>query len=138
MREKTGMKRIILFVILLTLMRIDVNGQDELKSRDEGLICCFDSQPTFPGGTDSLRSFIYRNLKYPRGVFEYEGRVFVEFIVNEDGSLTDLVVIRGLCDLCDRNAIEVLSKMPKWIPAKRKDRPVRSKFSLPISYRLSN
>ena len=82
------------------------------------------------GGYDSLRSFIERNLRHP--LEDVMGSVFVELVINKDGSASDFKIKRGLCKKCDQNATEVLKKIPKWNPAKVKDIPVRQKLVLPV------
>jgi Gram-negative bacterial TonB protein C-terminal len=92
--------------------------------------------PSYPGGIDSLKTFIKKNLKYQEGRTDYVGVVYVGFTVKEDGSTTDFKVVRGLCDICDKNAIETLEKMPKWIPALIDDKPTRSRMVFPVKYEL--
>lgn len=100
------------------------------------LNCPVEQSPAFPGGLDSLKSFISKNLKYPYKRQDVEGKVFVQFVVNEDGSISDVNVIKGLCEPCDKNAIEVISKMPKWIPGKVQDKIVKTKMVIPIKFEL--
>jgi len=108
--------------------------KDSIDS-NEKLVCYFEPQPKFPGGLTSLKNFIKQNLERPRAIAEYEGTVYVEFVVNEDGSLTDFKIIRGLCNICDSNAIETLKKMPKWIPTRVDNKAIKSKMVVPVNYR---
>lgn len=89
------------------------------KSAGQVFSCPIEQSPAFPGGLDSLRNFISKNLKHPRK--DIEGKVFIQFAVNKDSSLSDIEVIKGLCKSCDKNAMEVISKMPNWIPGKIQD-----------------
>jgi protein TonB len=108
--------------------------EQDLINSNEKSVCYVERQPKFPGGFDSFKNFIKQNLEYPRAIAEYEGTVYVEFVVNEDGSLTDFKIIRGLCDICDNNAIETLKKMPTWIPARVDNKAIKSKIVIPVSY----
>lgn len=97
-----------------------------------------EQQPEYPGGMDALRSFLSRNLQYPRPAASagVSGRVFVSFVVNTDGSLTDIQVLKGIGFGCDEEAVRVMQKMPRWKPGKQSGRTVRVKFNLPISFTL--
>lgn len=89
---------------------------DTLNSPD--CIYISDPVPEYPGGHQAMNVFIKKNLKYPKRE-DGKGKVFVQFTVsNEDGSLSDFKVMKGLAVEFDKNAIEVLKKMPNWIPAK--------------------
>lgn len=95
-------------------------------------VCYFPPMPTFSGGEKSLREFINSTLKSPEQCIE--GRVYIQFIVDENGTISDAKVVKGLCELCDKNALELFSKMPNWIPAKVN--PASVKMVLPVIYRL--
>lgn len=110
----------------------------QADKKDSVIIDPIERAPTFPGGIDSLKKFISSNLKYPYKRLDIEGIVYVEFIVNEDGSVSDSKVVKGLCTPCDKNAIEVVSKMPKWIPGKMFDKIVKMKMVYPVKYKSSD
>lgn len=97
-----------------------------------------EQQPAFPGGLDGLRNFLSKNLHYPRQAASagVSGRVYVSFVVNTDGSLTDVQVLKGIGFGCDEEARRVVSNMPRWQPGKQSGRAVRVKFNLPISFSL--
>ena len=95
------------------------------------------SKPSYPGGMDSLYRFISKNLKWPHQTPEVEGKVFVGFTVTVDGSVSDLRIIKGLCETCDRNSLEVFSKMPKWLPATENGKPIKSEMVIPIYFKLN-
>lgn len=94
-----------------------------------------EEQPTFNG---DLYGFIGSKLKYPDEAKELgiQGKVFVTFVVEKDGSVTDVKVLRGIGGGCDEEAIRVVSSMPKWSPGKQRGEAVRVQFNLPISFRL--
>ncbi|WP_018620944.1 energy transducer TonB [Spirosoma luteum] len=97
-----------------------------------------EQQPAFPGGMDGLRNFLSKNLNYPRQATSanVSGRVYVSFVVNIDGSLTDIQVLKGIGFGCDEEARRVINSMPRWQPGRQSGRAVRVKFNLPISFSL--
>lgn len=94
--------------------------------------------PQFPGGAIELMKFLQRNLKYPPAVQErkIQGKVVAEFIVNKDGSLTDVKVAKSLHPLCDREVLRVLRMMPRWTPGIQNDQPCRTKVCIPVVFKL--
>jgi len=95
---------------------------------------------TFPGGQAAWGKFLQKNLKYPRQAqrMGIEGRVFVQFIVERDGSLTDIKVVRGVGAGTDEEAVRVLKSSPKWQPGKQRGKPVRQKYIQYITFKLAN
>lgn len=87
---------------------------------------------------DALHLFLTKNLSYPRSAANagVSGRVFISFVVNTDGSLTDVQVLRGIGFGCDEEAVRVIQKMPHWKPGKQLGRAVRVKYNLPIAFTL--
>lgn len=97
-----------------------------------------EEQPSYPGGEEARMKFLQDNIKYPEEAKELniDGRVFVQFVVEIDGSITDVKVIRGIGAGCDEEAVRVVKSMPKWIPGKQRGTPVRVQFNLPIRFKL--
>ena len=97
-----------------------------------------DEKPTFPGGESAMKSFLRSNIKYPIVAQENgeRGCVFVQFIIEKDGSMSDVKVIRSVDPSLDREALRVVKAMPKWTPAKLKGIPVRTKCTTPVVFRL--
>lgn len=95
-------------------------------------------QPEFPGGQAALLDFIRRNVRYPMIAQEngIQGRVIVQFVVNRDGSVTDPVVLRSVCPSLDREAVRVISSMPRWRPGMQSGRTVKATYSVPVSFKL--
>lgn len=94
--------------------------------------------PEYPGGMKELMKFLSSTIKYPANAEKnkIEGRVIVEFVVNKDGSLSDIKVVRGVDPELDAEALRVINAMPKWKPGMNKGEPVRVKFTVPVMYRL--
>jgi protein TonB len=94
----------------------------------------------FPGGLDKFGKYLGNNIRYPAVAREnnVQGRVIVQFVVERDGSLTDIHVVRGLGSGCDEEAIRVLKNSPKWKPGIQNGRPVRQQYTVPISFTLQD
>lgn len=112
--------------------------QEEESVPEEEIFLVVESQPSFPGGDDALYKYLADNLRYPREAREagIQGRVFVSFVVEKDGSISNVKVLRGIGGGCDEEAVRVVLGMPKWIPGKQRGIPVRVQFNLPIKFTL--
>ena len=97
-----------------------------------------DEMPEFLGGMNSLYNYIANNVTYPQQAIDrgIEGKVWVNFIVETDGSITNVNVTNGIGGGCDEEAMKVLANMPKWKPGKNEGKPVRVSFNMPVSFKL--
>ena len=95
--------------------------------------------PEYPGGTTAMYEFIQKNLKYPESAKDkgLEGKVFISFVVEKDGSLSSFQVLRGVCDEIDAEAVRVLKIMPKWKPGMNNGEPVRVQYTMPFKFQLT-
>jgi protein TonB len=102
------------------------------------LVGSVEQNPEFPGGQDAMMKWIYNELKYPVIAMEMGigGRVTVSFVVGKDGAIRDITILRGVDPSLDKEAIRVVSKMPKWIPGRQGGNPVSVKFMLPIVFQM--
>jgi TonB family protein len=94
------------------------------------------TMPKYPGGTEKMFEFIADNLRWPDDDACIQGRVVVSFIVEKDGSLTDVKVIKSVNPAFDKEAVRVVKSMPKWEPGMYRGKPARVKYCIPISFRL--
>ncbi len=94
-----------------------------------------EEMPEFPGGYSAMTKFIADNIKIPEYAMPLEGRVFVRFIVDTDGSITNVSILKGLHRDYDNAAVKVVSKMPKWKPGKQAGKAVRVQYEIPIKFR---
>ena len=109
------------------------------EESDEGEIFeVVEQNPAFPGGDAELMKWLQKNLKYPASAQEngIQGRVLVQFVVNKDGSIVDPKVLRSVDPALDKEAMRVVTAMPKWTPGKQRGKTVRVKFTLPVTFRL--
>lgn len=106
----------------------------------DGVYNIVDTQAEFPGGIDALVTYLSSNVKYPAVARKdgVQGTTFISFVVNKDGSLSDFEVVKGLSAETDKEALRVVSGSPNWIPGKHQGEVVRSRFVLPIKFKLGS
>ncbi|WP_199118946.1 energy transducer TonB [Pedobacter sp. ASV28] len=99
-----------------------------------------DVYPEFPGGMNAWAKYIQRNLRYPSMAQDegIQGKVFLSFVVEKDGSITDVKIIKGIGYGCDDEAIRVIKKSPRWKAGMQNNLPVRVRYQMPISYMMNN
>ena len=97
-----------------------------------------EQNPSFPGGEAELMKWLHKNLKYPPVAQEngIQGKVYIQFVVNKDGSIVDPKIIRSADASLDKEAMRVVQAMPKWTPGKQRGKAVRVRFTLPVTFRL--
>lgn len=108
------------------------------ESLDGDVFLSVEENPEFPGGPAKLLEYIQKNLEYPEAARENEiqGRVFVGFIVEEDGSVSNVKILRGIGYGCDEEAIRLVNSLPKFKPGKQRGKPIRVQYNLPIVFKL--
>ena len=109
------------------------------EEEEEVIFVVVESMPEFPGGAQAMFKFISENVKYPVIAQEngIQGRAICQFVVNKDGSIVDVAVVRTSGDASlDKEAVRVIKSMPKWTPGKQRGKPVRVKYTVPINFRL--
>lgn len=111
--------------------------EEEEKEEDKVFVVVED-QPQFPGGEKARKQYLANNVEYPQLAREsgIEGTVYVSFVVEKDGSITDVRVLRGIGGGCDKEAVRVVKDMPKWKSGKQRGKAVRVKFQMPIRFTL--
>lgn len=115
------------------------NAQKTVVSQtDQKVSDTVEQMPEYPGGMQAMIEFLQTNIKYPEDAAKQkvEGRVMVEFVVETDGSVSDVHVAKQVFPSLDAEAIRVVQAMPKWTPGKEKGKVVRVKYNLPIVFRM--
>ena len=131
---------LILFLAMLcssvTLMAQEVDSKPE--TQEEQVYSIVETMPSFPGGQTALVAYLQENLKYPQSARDngIQGRVYVNFVVEKDGSISNVKVNRGIGGECDEEAVRVIKAMPKWIPGVQKGQTVRVSYMMPIVFKL--
>ena len=109
------------------------------EEEEEVVFVVVESMPEFPGGQQALFKYLSENVKYPVIAQEngIQGRVICQFVVNKDGSIVDVEVVRSGGDASlDKEAVRVIKSMPKWKPGKQRGKAVRVKYTLPVNFKL--
>ena len=148
-REKLVMKTIILLMMTVgdiacaqnVPLIIDPDKVDQYLAERKDTINvydCVEQMPSFPGGTQKLKEFIEENLRYPKELEEscVQGRVIVRFIVERNGKLSNVKVVKSVHPALDKEAIRIVKLMPRWIPGRQNGITVRVKCYIPIIFRL--
>ncbi len=109
-----------------------------IEEEDQVIFQVVEKMPSFPGGDAALFKFLNDNVKYPVIAQEngVQGRVICQFVVNRDGSIVDVEVVRSVDPSLDKEAIRVIKSMPKWSPGQQRGKPVRVKYTLPVNFKL--
>lgn len=127
------MSRVCLMVALLLMV-----AAGEAKAQRNDVFIIVEEMPVFPGGDEALRNFVANNVNYPDEAYKkgIAGRVFVCFVIDKDGSVTDAKIARSINPLLDQEALRVVRSMPKWKPGKHKGVAVKVSYTIPINFAL--
>ncbi|MDR1951151.1 MAG: energy transducer TonB, partial [Bacteroidales bacterium] len=111
----------------------------EEEAEETQIFQVVEDNPEYPGGEAARMKFLSDNIKYPAIAREsgIQGTIYITFVVERDGSITDVQVMRGIGGGCDEEAIRVVKAMPRWNPGKQRGRAVRVQFMMPIRFTLS-
>ncbi len=115
----------------------DIEEEVEEEASDE-IFLIVEEKPHPKGGMNSFYTYVNKNINYPSQArrLGIQGRVFVQFVIEKDGSISQVAAIRGIDSSCDNEAIRVVENAPAWQPGKQRGKPVRVKMVLPISFKL--
>ena len=140
------MKRTLLILVLVaSVMSLhaqqqhDPNSDIKIDSPDTNKVfVAVQQEPAFPGGKQKWADYLKENLKYPSQAKEnsIQGRVFVQFVVERDGVISNPKVVRGIGSGCDEEAIRLMKASPKWDPGLQNGHAVRVQYMVPIDFRL--
>ncbi|HYV92068.1 MAG TPA: energy transducer TonB [Chitinophagales bacterium] len=123
-------------LVFICVIPFYVAGQEKVSK--DSVHTYVEKMPEFPGGNAGLTKFLQKNLRYPPEAREkgVEGRVVTQFVVDEDGTITDVQILRGIGGGCDEEVIRVLKMMPRWIPGTQNNLPVKVFFKMPVTFAL--
>lgn len=113
--------------------------EEEAEVEEHQIFMVVENAPAFPGGDAARMKFLQDNIKYPQMAREsgIQGTVYVTFVVERSGAVTDVKILRGIGGGCDEEAVRVVQNMPKWEPGKQRGKPVRVQFNMPIKFTLA-
>lgn len=125
---------LMMFVLLFSFM----TSTAQTKKNDM-VFDVVEVMPQFPGGQIAMLKYIMENMKYPEQAMKegIQGRVAVRFIVEKDGSISDVKPILSVHPLLNKEAVRVVESMPKWTPGKQNGKPVRVRYNLPVMFKLN-
>ena len=128
-----------IFSIICTIILSGLSTVGYSQVTSDEIITIVEVSPSYIGGEAAMNKFLAKNLTYPKEALEknIQGTVYVSFIVEADGSITNTVIKRDIGAGCGEEAVRVIKMMPKWIPGKQRGKTVRTQFILPVSFKLS-
>lgn len=133
------MKKLVLLSLMAICCLMTANAQKTVVSQtNQKVYDTVDQMPEYPGGMQAMIEFLQTSMKYPEDAAKQkvEGRVMVQFVVETDGSVSDVHVAKQVFPSLDAEAIRVVQAMPKWTPGKNGGQVVRVKYNLPIVFRM--
>lgn len=133
-------------IVIATKKTLQMNNgkkkdSDQNKTNgDDDVFVVVENQPEFPGGVQALMKFLGDNVRYPVEAMKSgtQGRVITSFVINKDGSISDIEIERGVDPLLDAEAIRVIGMMPEWKPGTQRGQAVNVRFTIPVTFRLNN
>ena len=137
------MKKIVLSLVMLlavaALSAQNTRGKNNVKeSVDEPTFITVEQMPEFPGGQEGLVNYLVENLNYPEKAKakKITGKVYVSFVVEKDGSISNVKVLRDIGYGCGEEAMRVVKAMPRWKPGMQRGKNVRVQYTLPLNFQL--
>jgi len=111
---------------------------EEEEIVEQEIFMVVEEMPEFPGGIAKLGDYLAKNIKYPQMAREsgVQGKVFITFVVEPDGHVSNVKVVRGIGAGCDEEAVRVIKNMPKWKPGKQRGKAVRVSYNVPVNFKL--
>lgn len=137
MRNEKNFRAIAFFTVLFLSMAFNLKTYAVSQDK-ETIYMAVEKAAQFPEGTAAMFKFINENIQYPEDALEeyIQGSVMVKFVVEKDGSLSNITIARGRTESLDKEAIRIISSMPKWSPAEISGRPVRSYVTTKVNFKL--
>ena len=136
------MKKIAFLLFVALLGTTTITAQKTVISKNQSKDKVFDvveQMPEFPGGQDSLMTFLMRTMKYPKEAMDkgVQGRVVVKFVIEKDGQVSEPEIVKSVYPALDEEARRVIRCMPNWQPGKQSGKVVRVYFTMPVTFRLN-
>ncbi len=124
-------------LMMLVLLFSFMTSTAQTKKNDMEY-CIVEMMPQYPGGLAAMLKYIRENIKYPEQAMKerIQGRVTVSFIIEKDGSISDVKAVRSVHPLLDKEAVRMVKSMPKWSPGKHNGKPVRVRYNIPVMFKL--
>ncbi|MDB4582546.1 energy transducer TonB [Draconibacterium sp.] len=125
-------------LFLFSVFTYTVDAQNKVNEKSD-VYRTVDEMPVYPGGNDALRNFIAQNVTYPEKAKKegIRGKVFVSFVINKKGEVSNAKIERGVSPELDKEALRVIKSLPKWTPGKEKGKLAKVQFTVPINFALN-
>jgi TonB family protein len=125
-------------ILLFTVISFIANAQQSGKADTSHIFYAVEREPEYAGGLDRFAQYLQQNIVYPPGALKSrtQGKVFVTFVVEKDGTLSNVAIVRGVSEDIDAEAVRVIKNSPKWKPGIQNGLVVRAQFTMPLSFRL--
>ena len=141
MKRMTMIQALVALLLMLCPMTISAStavNANATNQKSHKVYEMVEEMPMFPGGQKEMMTFLSKTTKYPAKAVKkkIQGRCLVQFIVEKDGSISNVRVMSKVHPLLDAEAIRVVKSMPRWMPGRLKGKPVRVKFNLPVTFCL--
>jgi protein TonB len=129
---------ILLHYSVVGFSRINMARDTTVEAEGDSVYLAADEMAQYPGGMDALVAFLSKNVQYPTLARRQgdQGSVFVSFVVEKSGTISQINIVKGISDELDQESIRIVKLFPAWIPGKKDGRVVRTRFVLPIKYKL--
>ena len=133
-RKNVSLKVVLMMLVLL----FSFTTSTAQTKKNDMLFSVVEVMPQYPGGQIAMLKYIMENIKYPEQAMKkgIQGRVAVSFIVEKDGSISDVKPVLSVHPLLNKEAVRVVESMPKWTPGKQNGKPVRVRFVVPVMFKL--
>lgn len=120
------------------IVRITVVDDVGQTDEESAVFTVVEEMPEYPGGTDAFIQYLSENIKYPETARKNKitGKAYITFIIEKDGEVTNVQLLRGFNDECDKEALRVVREMPNWKPGKQRGKAVRVQYNVPIKFTL--
>ena len=125
-------------VMSISVFALSASQKQNPQQSDDKVYERVEVMPSYPGGVDGIMSFISKNIRYPQDAKDagLQGIVICEFVINKDGSFSNMKVKRGVSPSLDQEAMRVIKSFPKWKPGTNGGKPVRVLYTLPVAFRI--
>lgn len=134
-RKNVSLKVALMMLVLL----FSFTTSTAQTKKNDMLFSVVEVMPQYPGGQIAMLKYIMENIKYPEQAMKkgIQGRVVVSFIVEKDGRVSNVRLLRSVESSLDKEAVRVVKSMPKWSPGKQNGKPVRVRFNVPVMFKLN-
>lgn len=133
-------KGILLFVLIVFMFTKNISHAQKNNNLNDSVYKFenLDKEPVFNKGNGELNKFIQKNIIYPKQSKEnqIEGNVYVQFVIEKNGKVTNIKILKGLDDYCNKEVVRIVNKMPRWKPGEKNNQQVRTFFNLPVKFTL--